>query len=374
MKTTTAKVTVVIAVLSLTIVSCANPASGPLPVPVPHEPPASLVIVAVHPRADQAAVAKLVATSARTDEQLEIVSSSGTVIGSGTALAPPVIPGPTPPPPLPPHPTEFQVKSHDAQEQAFNTELATDRRVLTRMLASDFSAWAGKATAAMTRAGIAPRSDLGTGLSAASAYFVSLQQAGLNLGPRRVLVIYGASGLPGHLTSGSLSGITVILANFQGSMRQQEEWQAALLQAGAERAIVLVPAAAEELVQATRQALAGQAGPPPVDIYFGLNRDSLQPTARLILRRIADELTTTYRNATVTILGFADPLGSAVRNAHLSANRAQAVRAFLVAQGVAVSRISAEGYGTDLPAAPEQPDGVQPQDRRAIVIIDQVVA
>ena len=86
------------------------------------------------------------------------------------------------------------------------------------------------------------------------------------------------------------------------------------------------------------------------------------------------ELTTTYPDAAITILGFADPLGSAARNAHLSADRAQAVKAFLVAEGVAASRISAAGYGTDLPAAPSQPDGAQPLDRRVIVIINPVVA
>ena len=219
-------------------------------------------------------------------------------------------------------------------------------------------------------------SGLQPGISGATSFFTSLQQAGLNLGTRRVMVIFGAAGPPSGmpLQSGSLSGITVIIADFQGSQRAQEEWQADLLQAGAARAIVLVPAAADELVQVTRQALAGQADPPPTDIYFGLNQASLKPAARVILRRVALELTTTYPSAVVTILGFADPLGSAVRNAHLSADRAQAVKALLVAQGVAASRISAVGYGTDLPAAPSQPDGAQPLDRRAIVIIDPVVA
>ena len=133
---------------------------------------------------------------------------------------------------------------------------------------------------------------------------------------------------------------------------------------------MLVPAAADELLPVTRQALAGQGGPPPADIYFGLNQATLNPAARAVLGRVARELTTTYPDAVVTILGFADPLGNAVRNARLSADRAQAAKALLVADGVAAARISAAGYGTDLAAAPSQSDGAQPLDRRAVVIID----
>ena len=375
MRTTAAKISALIAVLLLllTAAGCTKPHGDPPGMSVAGDPPAALAVVSAQPLADHAAVAVLVAGSARTGEHLEVVSSSGAVFGSGSAPASPVIPSPAPPPALPANPTDFQVKAHQRQEAAFTSALAADHRTLAHLQASDFSAWATTATAAMTRAGNGPGSDPGPGLAAAVTFFTSLQQAGLNLGPRRVLVIFGASGLPSGLTPGSLSGITVILANFQGSIRAQEEWQAGLLQAGAVRAIVLVPATADELVQVTRQALAGQASPPPTNVYFGLNQASLQPAARAILRRVALELTTTYSDAAITILGFADPLGNAPHNAHLSAGRARAVEAFLVARGVAASRISAIGYGTDLPAAPSQPDGAQPLDRRAIVIIDPVV-
>ena len=368
-----AKIFTAVTALLLALIGCTKPGGDPSALSIPNDPPAALAVVAVQPRADHAAVAALVAGSARTGEQLEIVSSSGTVYGSGSAPAPPVIASPTSPPPVPANPTEFQVKSHQRQEEAFTATLTADRRTLTRRLASGFSAWAATATAAMTRAGTGTGSGLSPGLSTAATFYASLQQAGLNLGPRRVLVIFGASGLPSGLTPGSMSGITVILADFQGSLRAQEEWQAGLLQVGAARAIVLVPAAADELIQVTRQALAGQAGPPPTDLYFGLNQASLDPAARVTLRRVARELTTTYPDAVVTILGFADPLGSAVRNAQLSVGRAQAGKAFLVAQGVAAYRIFAAGYGTDLPAAPSQSGGAQPLDRRAIVIIDPVV-
>ncbi len=374
MKVTKAKLSAVTAALVLAATGCAKPADDPAAMSAPTDPSVALVIVAAQPRSDHAAVAALVVGSARTGEQLEIVSGSGKMLGSGAAPPPPVIASPTPPPALPADPTEFQVKSHQRQETAFTARLTADRHILARLLASRFSAWAAATTNMMTRAGGGTGSDPGPGISAAAAFFTSLQQAGLNLGLRRVLVIFGASGLPGSLPPASLTGITVILANFDGSLRAQQEWQAALLQAGATRAIVLVPAAANELVQVTRQGLAGLVGPAPADVYFHLNQASLGPAARATLRRIARELTTTYPDAAVTVLGFADPLGSPSRNAHLSADRAQTVKAFLVGNGVAASRISAVGYGTDLPAAPSQADGAQPLDRRTIVIINPVRA
>ena len=117
-----------------------------------------------------------------------------------------------------------------------------------------------------------------------------------------------------------------------------------------------------------------EASPAPADVYFSLNQATLKSAGRATLSRVAVELTTVYPGAVVTVLGFADPLGSPARDTHLSADRARAVKAFLVGNGVAASRISAVGYGTDLPAAPSQPDGAQPLDRRAIVIIDPVMA
>jgi outer membrane protein OmpA-like peptidoglycan-associated protein len=372
-KLTKATLSAVTAALVLATTGCAKPAGDPPGMSVPDDPPAALAIVAAQPRADRAAAAALAAGSARTGEQLEIVSGSGKVLGSGAAPAPPVIAGPVPPPALSADPTQFQVQSHQRQEAAYTARLKADRQLLARLLTSRLSAWAAATTDAMTRSGSRTGSDPGPGITAAATFFTSLQQTGLNLGPRRVLVIFGASGLPGSLPPASLTGITVILANFPGSLRAQEEWQAALLQAGAARAIVLVPAAADELIQATRQGLAGQAGPAPADVYFRLNQASLDPAARATLHRLALELTTTYPDAAVTILGFADPLGSPARNAILSADRARACEAYLVRHGIAAARISAVGYGTDLPAAPIQPDGAQPLDRRVIAIIDPVI-
>lgn len=378
MNITPAKMAGVITALALIVAGCTRPTGDASLMSVPADPPSALVIVTAHPQVDHADVAALVASSARTDEQVEIVLSSGKVLSSGLAPASPVTASPSPPPSLPANPTQFQVDAHHRQEKAFAAKLAADRSALARSLASRRSAWAATAAAPLTYTGPARTgSDLQPGISAATTYFASLQQAGLDLGTHRVLVVFDVSGSPSGMAPlqlGSLAGSTVILANFQGSLRGQEEWQGALLQAGAARVIVLVPAAEDELDHVTQQGLAGQVGPAPADVYFGLNQAGLQPAARTVLRHVAAELNTVYKGAVVTVLGFADPLGPPARNAHLSTDRALAVRAFLVDDcGVAAARISAAGYGTDLPAAPSQADGAQPLDRRAIVVIDPLM-
>jgi outer membrane protein OmpA-like peptidoglycan-associated protein len=372
-KTTLAKVLAVLAALALAITGCTKPGGGgSATMSVPADPPAALAVVSVQPQTDRGAVAALVAGSARTDEELEVVSGSGTVFGSGAAPKPPVIGSPAPPPVLPAHPTDFQSKSHQRQEDTYTAALTADRQTLTRRLTRGFSAWAATETAAMTRAGTERGAGPEAGLSAATTFFSSLAEAGVNLGPRRVLVVFGAPHSPAGLTPAGLSGVSVILAGFQGTLRAQQEWQAALLQAGAARATVLVPAAASQLAQVTGQDLAGQSAPAAADVYFGLNQSSLVPAAQLTLRGVARELTTSYPGATVTVLGLADPLGGAENNAHLSANRALAAEKYLIAQGVAPARITAAGYGNDLPAAPSQPDGGQPLDRRVIIVINPV--
>ena len=363
--------------LVLALAGCQKTSGDPTWISRPADSPSGLAIVTGQPSTSLADVGGLVAGSARTGEHLAIISGSGKILSSAVAPPPPAVASPAAPPSVPADPTQFQVDAHQRQEQAYQAHLAADQRSLARLLASRRSSWATTATGTAARAvsDSGDGSGLQPGIWAGTSYFTSLQQAGVNLGTRRVLVIFGVQSLPGGarpLPPGSLTGITVIIANFQGTLRGQQEWQADLLQADAARVIVLVPAAEGELTAVTEQGLAGQQAPAPVDVHFGLNQASLQPAARTLLARIAVELTTTYPTAVVTILGFADPLGTSGRNIALSTERALACKAFLIHDGVAAARIFATGYGTDLPAAPSEANGTQPLDRRAIIVIDPV--
>ncbi|HUJ07219.1 MAG TPA: OmpA family protein [Streptosporangiaceae bacterium] len=372
---TAAKIAVAAALLVVLLAACGTLADGPR-VRLPARRPSALAVVGGNLRAVRPQVTALVQRSARSGEHVVLVDAGETVDPSVSPAAP-SMPAPQPPKKLGGDPTQFQVDQHVSQEKAYRGRLSADRQVLARLLAARLRAWAAAVSSPLPRLALAPRPaascDVRADLAGAVGYFSSLQQAGVALGSRRVIVLFWPSGCPSSvvpLSAESLSGTTVVLAGFPGDQRQQAEWQADLLQAGASRAIVLVPGASAELSPVVTQALSGRAGPLPTVVRFGLDSARLSAAARAALLILAQQLRTTYVTAPATVLGFADPLGSYARNLSLSMLRAMAVRDFLVSHGVAPSRLFAVGYGPGLPAAPSAADGSQPLDRRVVIVID----
>jgi outer membrane protein OmpA-like peptidoglycan-associated protein len=78
---------------------------------------------------------------------------------------------------------------------------------------------------------------------------------------------------------------------------------------------------------------------------FEGEKAELLPEAQQRLTDIAKALNGSAPEAQLVIEGHSDTRGSATYNLELSAKRAEAVRTYLVAQGVASSRISAQGLG-----------------------------
>lgn len=87
-----------------------------------------------------------------------------------------------------------------------------------------------------------------------------------------------------------------------------------------------------------------------VDVVFAFDRAELLPHSRAVLDVVADVLRR-HPHLDVEIAGHTDAVGAAAYNQALSQRRAEAVRAYLVAAGVAAERLVAAGYGEAYPVA-----------------------
>jgi OmpA-OmpF porin, OOP family len=104
------------------------------------------------------------------------------------------------------------------------------------------------------------------------------------------------------------------------------------------------------------------------DILFGSGQVTLTPGAMRRLQPLVTVLRA-HPERQVTIEGYTDSMGSESYNLGLSQRRAEAVRDFLIQNGVDASRIIARGYGAAAPVAPNTTEAGRQQNRRVEVII-----
>ena len=77
-----------------------------------------------------------------------------------------------------------------------------------------------------------------------------------------------------------------------------------------------------------------------------------------------------YQEVTVTIEGHCDERGTREFNLALGEKRAQAVKNYLTALGVDVSRVSTISYGKEMPALVGSNDAAWDQNRRSVTVIN----
>lgn len=106
----------------------------------------------------------------------------------------------------------------------------------------------------------------------------------------------------------------------------------------------------------------------PSDISFDPGRYDIKPNLRPVLDRFA---TTLNQNPVtrVTIIGHTDSTGSDAVNNPLSVNRAAATRDYLVARGVATSRIGIDGRGSREPLADNNTASGRAMNRRVEIFV-----
>ena len=90
------------------------------------------------------------------------------------------------------------------------------------------------------------------------------------------------------------------------------------------------------------------------DVTFGFDRADLGDSAQTVLATVLKELQANP-NLTVELMGYTDPKGTRDYNYQLSQRRAEAVRRFLVENGVQLSRVRLVGLGPIMdPGAPAE--------------------
>lgn len=105
-------------------------------------------------------------------------------------------------------------------------------------------------------------------------------------------------------------------------------------------------------------------------VLFDFDSAQLTPQANELLAQISKRLTD---GAVIAVLvkGHTDSVGSDAYNEKLSQRRADSVAAFLVSQGVAASKVKAEGFGENQPVADNATDEGRAKNRRVEIVVDR---
>ncbi len=162
-----------------------------------------------------------------------------------------------------------------------------------------------------------------------------------------------AEGSDGYLTDSAGRPVR----SYSGECVRTYSWREGSRFADCEPAPVVeapAPKAVEAVVEAPAPVAQTPPAPAPVpqnvpfrvsmDAFFDFDQATLRPEGKAALDELADRLAVTQYDH-LTIVGHADRIGPAAYNQKLSERRANAMRDYLVAQGIEAEKISASGVG-----------------------------
>lgn len=104
------------------------------------------------------------------------------------------------------------------------------------------------------------------------------------------------------------------------------------------------------------------------DVLFDTGRYTLKPDTKIALAKVAGILLA-YPGLKVQVEGYTDSVGGDEYNMKLSQNRADAVRDFLISQGVPPGNITSQGYGKADPVADNSTAAGRAQNRRVNMVV-----
>ena len=109
----------------------------------------------------------------------------------------------------------------------------------------------------------------------------------------------------------------------------------------------------------------------PGNITFATAQSDVRPEFYPTLNSVS-KVIDKYNNTRVLVEGHTDNVGADQYNLGLSIDRAESVGNYLAAQGVAVSRIDALGYGETTPIASNSTDQGRQQNRRVEIQLSPI--
>ena len=104
------------------------------------------------------------------------------------------------------------------------------------------------------------------------------------------------------------------------------------------------------------------------DVLFDFGKYTLKPEAREKLAKVSGILLA-YPGLSIEVDGHTDNVGSDGFNQTLSEERANAVREYLVQQGVPLNAVSAKGFGKTAPIASNDTPTGRAQNRRVELVV-----
>ncbi len=103
-------------------------------------------------------------------------------------------------------------------------------------------------------------------------------------------------------------------------------------------------------------------------VFFDYDKSVVKPEGRTLLNRQAAWLKQ-YGSVAITIEGHCDERGTREYNLALGERRANAVKDYLVAQGISASRIKTISYGKERPVALGSNEAAWSQNRRGVTVV-----
>ena len=103
-------------------------------------------------------------------------------------------------------------------------------------------------------------------------------------------------------------------------------------------------------------------------VHFGYNEYNVQDSDKGVLGRQSAWLQK-YPGVRVTVEGHADERGTREYNLALGARRANAVKEYLVSQGVSAGRVETVSYGKERPICTDSNEACWAQNRRGVTTV-----